>query len=137
MGGYDETNWAHVHAKNVAIVGAWIGLAAACYLGYQWNNLHDGRTGAAQSYHGGGYNVTCGRQPVTTDGCTDLGVTYTQAEWIEKASGDYDTMITDGWAALGLGIGGAVTLYSVNQADEARKKREKEAADAAAAKAAE
>ena len=129
MGGYDETNWVHVHAKNAAVVGAWVALAVACYLGYQWNELDDYATGAAHSYNGG--NVTCETgQPVTTGGCTYRGVTYTQTEWIETVTNDHNTMVTDGWTALGLGLSGTVTLYSVNQADEARSRKAAAAAKA-------
>jgi hypothetical protein len=129
VGGYDETNWVHVHAKNVAVVGAWVGLAAALYLGNQW--LDNGPNGTALFYNGG--NVTCVQgHPVAAGGCTYGSVPYTQAEWIERVTDDHNTRVIDGWTAIGLGLGGWVTLYSVNQADEARKRK---AADAAASEA--
>lgn len=123
--GYDETNRVHAHAKNVAVVGAWVGLAVACYLGYQWYQLHNGTIGFVTAYNGGGHSVTCGGggQPVNADGCAVRGVSYTQAAWIDKVTNDYNTMVIDGWTTFSLGLGGAVTLYLVNHADKARKRK--------------
>jgi hypothetical protein len=128
--GYDETHWRHQYARNMAVVSAYCGiLAALLYFGPQSLALDQGRTGYAQSYHGGGRNVTCGRAPVTESGCsTGHGtVHWTQDEWIAKVTSDHDTLIVDAWVAVGGILGGGVVLYSVEQADAARKRREADA----------
>lgn len=118
--GYDETNWHHQYLRNIAIVTAWVGIGLGVfYFGPHWLSGHnDSRLKDGQ--------VLCGSQPVTSAGChtTKPDRVYTQDEWIQYVEGAHDEAVRDGWIALSSFVYGGVVLYSVNQADEARKRRD-------------
>ena len=108
-----------IYGRNLTLFTAAVGAAIGFfYLLPHWNDRNVGLDKDG--------NVTCGDHLVRDVGCTYKGQNYTRDEWVEFVHSNHDDGVQDGWIALGLLGGGAVAWYSINQYNEAQKKREEE-----------